>query len=86
MTEKEVLDFKPTPRLEQIGNKRPEQVDDGKHRIGSCSDSLSVANLAGLNFRESQVSVFFRIGLDVGSAVKVRKPHAEHMFSGCSDS
>jgi hypothetical protein len=32
------------------------------------------------------VPVFFRIGLDVGSGVKVRKPHAEHMFSGCSDS
>jgi hypothetical protein len=29
------------------------------------------------------VPVFFRIGLDVGSGVK---PHAEHMFSGCSDS
>ena len=24
--------------------------------------------------------MFFRIGLDVGSGVKVRKPHAEHMF------
>jgi hypothetical protein len=34
MTQKEVLDFKPAMRLEQIGDKRPKQADDRKHRIG----------------------------------------------------
>jgi len=34
MTQKEVLDFKPAPRLEQIGYKRCKQVDDRNHRIG----------------------------------------------------
>jgi hypothetical protein len=34
MTQKEVLDFKPATRLEQIGYKRCKQVDDRKHRIG----------------------------------------------------
>jgi hypothetical protein len=39
MPKKEILDFKPAPRLEQIGDKRPKQMEDGKHRVGSCSDS-----------------------------------------------
>jgi len=30
---KEVLDFKPTPRREQVGDKRPKQIEDGKHRV-----------------------------------------------------
>jgi hypothetical protein len=30
-----------------------------------------------ITFRKGGVPVFFRIGLDVGSGVKVRKPHAE---------
>jgi len=34
MTQKEILDFKPATRLEQIGYKRCKQVDDRKHRIG----------------------------------------------------
>jgi hypothetical protein len=34
MTKKEVLDFKPVPRLEQVGGIRSEQVDDHSHRIG----------------------------------------------------
>ena len=34
MPKKEVLDFKPAPRLEQVGNKRPEKMEDGKHRCG----------------------------------------------------
>jgi hypothetical protein len=33
MTQKEVLNFKPAPRLEQIGDKCSKQVDDRKHRI-----------------------------------------------------
>ena len=31
---KKVLDFKLPPRLEQAGNKRPEQMEDGKHHAG----------------------------------------------------
>jgi hypothetical protein len=34
VTQKEVLNFKPASRLEQIGDKCSEQVDDRKHRIG----------------------------------------------------
>jgi hypothetical protein len=34
MTKKEVLGFKPAPRLEQIGDIRSKQVDDRKHHIG----------------------------------------------------
>ena len=34
MAQKEVLDFKPAPWLEQIGYKRRKQVDDRKHRMG----------------------------------------------------
>ena len=31
---KKVLDFKLPPRLEQAGNQRPEQMEDGKHHAG----------------------------------------------------
>jgi hypothetical protein len=34
MAKKEVLDFKPTRWLEQIGYERCKKVDDRKHRIG----------------------------------------------------
>ena len=34
MTKKEILDFKPAPRLEQVGDKRPKQMEHGKHRGG----------------------------------------------------
>jgi hypothetical protein len=30
---KEVLDFKPAPRLEQAGDKRPEQMEDSEHHV-----------------------------------------------------
>ena len=32
MTEKQVLSFKPAPRLEQIGDEHSERVQDRKHR------------------------------------------------------
>ena len=57
---KEVLDFKPVPRLEQVGDMRSKQVDDHKHRIRFCivSDDVLIlsyrANPAGWNSRESQ--------------------------------
>jgi hypothetical protein len=34
VSEKKVLDFKLAPRLEQAGDKRPKQMEDGKHRVG----------------------------------------------------
>jgi hypothetical protein len=39
MSEKEILDFKLAPRLEQIADKRPKQIEDRTHRVGSCADS-----------------------------------------------
>lgn len=39
MTKKEVFDFKPVPRLEQVGDIRSKQVDNHKHCIGCCADS-----------------------------------------------
>jgi hypothetical protein len=39
MSEKEILDFKPAPRLEQVADKRPKQIEDRTHRVGSCADS-----------------------------------------------
>jgi hypothetical protein len=50
ITEKQVLGFKPAPRLEQIGDIGSEQVDDQKHRIGHCADSASPRETAGPNF------------------------------------
>jgi hypothetical protein len=34
MPKKQVLDFKPAPRLEKVGDGRSEQTEDGKHRVG----------------------------------------------------
>jgi hypothetical protein len=34
MPKKEVLDFKLALRLEQVDERRPKQVEDGKHRVG----------------------------------------------------
>jgi hypothetical protein len=32
VTEKQILGFKPAPRLEQVGNEHSERVQDHKHR------------------------------------------------------
>jgi hypothetical protein len=34
MPKKEILDFKPAPRLEQVGDKRPKRMEHGKHHGG----------------------------------------------------
>jgi hypothetical protein len=34
MSEKDILDFKALLRLEQVDDKRPKQMEDGKHRAG----------------------------------------------------
>jgi hypothetical protein len=41
MPQEEILDFKPSPQPEQVDDSRPKQMDDDKHRIGSCDDSAS---------------------------------------------
>jgi transposase InsO family protein len=41
MAEKEILDFEPAPRLEQVGDKRPKQLKECKHRAAWCADSAS---------------------------------------------
>jgi hypothetical protein len=40
MPKKEVLDFKPAPRPEQVDDKRPKQMEDRKHRPGGCADDM----------------------------------------------
>ena len=54
MPKKEVLDFKPAPRPEQVDDKRPKQVEDRKHRLGGCADSAHRANPSGCDFLERQ--------------------------------
>jgi PRC-barrel domain len=41
MTEKQILGFKSAPRLEQVGYKHSERVQDRKHRSQWCDDSAS---------------------------------------------
>jgi hypothetical protein len=47
MPKKKVLSFKPPPRLKQVGDNRPKQMKDRKHRI---------ANPHGWIFRERHLS------------------------------
>src|SRR6266446_762935 len=46
MTQKEILNFKPAPRLEQIRDKCSKQVDDRKHRIGDVQTILRYIDTA----------------------------------------
>jgi hypothetical protein len=34
MPKKQILDLKPARRLKQVGDKRPKQMEDAKHRVG----------------------------------------------------
>ena len=52
MTKKEVLNFKPVPRLEQVGDIRSKQVDDHKHCIGWCADSALPRESGRMEFSE----------------------------------
>jgi len=40
ISQEQILDFKPVPRLEQVGDKRPKLSKDHVHRVGSCPDSI----------------------------------------------
>jgi hypothetical protein len=50
MPKKEVLDFKPAPRPEQVDDKRPKQMEDRKHRRGGCADSASSRESVRMRF------------------------------------
>jgi len=50
MPKKEVLDFKPAPRPEQVDDKRPKQMEDRKHRRGGCADSASPRESVRMRF------------------------------------
>ena len=39
MAEKQILNLKPAPRLEQVGDKHAKRVEDRKHRSQGCDDS-----------------------------------------------
>jgi hypothetical protein len=54
MPQKEVLDFKPAPRLEQIGDKCGQQMEDREHNALILPHR---ANPAGWNCWEPQVEV-----------------------------
>jgi len=60
MPEKEVLDFKPASRPEQVDDKRPKQMEDRKHRRGGCADSASPRESVRMRFLGTT-------GLDVGA-------------------
>jgi hypothetical protein len=40
MTEKQILGFKPAPRLEQVSDEHSERVHDRKHCFQLCDDSV----------------------------------------------
>jgi ribosomal protein S7 len=50
MPKKEVLDFNPAPRPEQVDDKRPKQMEDRKHRLGGCADSASPRESVRMRF------------------------------------
>jgi hypothetical protein len=50
MPKKEILHFKPAPRLEQIDDKRPKQMEDRKHRSRGCPDSASSRESVRMRF------------------------------------
>jgi hypothetical protein len=52
MTEKQVLGFKPAPRLEQIGDEHSERVQDRKHRSNDAMILRHDANLRRMKFSE----------------------------------
>jgi hypothetical protein len=52
MTEKQVLGFKPAPRLEQIGDEHSERVQDRKPRSNDAMILRHDANLRRMKFSE----------------------------------
>jgi hypothetical protein len=52
MAEKQILNFKPASRLEQIDDQHFERVQDCKHPRKSCDDSPTEANPGRMKFSE----------------------------------
>ena len=52
MTEKQVLGFKPAPRLEQVGDEHSERVQDRKHRSNDAMILPHDANRRRMTFSE----------------------------------
>ena len=50
MPKKEVFDFKPAPRPDQVDDKGPKQMEDRKHRRGGCADSASSRESVRMRF------------------------------------
>jgi hypothetical protein len=57
MSKKKVLSFKPPPRFEQVGDNRPKQMKDSKHRIERCADSVSSRESARMDFSGTTAAV-----------------------------
>src|SRR5262245_44615673 len=56
MTKKQVLDFKPSPRLEQVDAEHSKRMQEREHRPRSCGDSTRRCDSqAGWDFRKGQV-------------------------------
>jgi len=41
MAEKQILGFKPAPRLEHVGDEHSERVQESKHRFQLCDAAVS---------------------------------------------
>jgi hypothetical protein len=54
MAEQQVLGFKPTTRLKEVGDEHPKRMKDRKHRHSRCNDSASSCQSGGWNFRKAQ--------------------------------
>jgi hypothetical protein len=49
MSEKEILNFKPAARLEQVADHPPDRMEDRTHRIELCADSASSRDSARIS-------------------------------------
>src|SRR5262245_52534181 len=56
MAKKQVLGFKPAPRLERVDNEHSQQVQDWNHWSQSCDDSAYDANPGRMEFSERTAS------------------------------
>ena len=88
MTEEKILDLKPAPRLEQVGDEHSERVQDCKHRHQRCDDStlLCESRPDGIfgkdNLLDRRKS---SIQLDKEPAIIVRQPDAAMYLTSQND-
>jgi len=73
MTKKQVLDFKPAPRLEQVDAEHSERMQEREPRPRSCDDSTQRCDShAGWDFRKGQETANnYFIFTDAGSNCQV---------------